>query len=696
MIVGGKKNHFHEGVGIGDTVDFNIALTREAFTILSKSIYSRPTDSIVRELASNAYDSHVRAGKADVPFTIRLPSLLDPTFSIRDYGVGMSDGDIRDTYSCYFRSTKRDSNDELGGFGLGCKTPFSYTDQFTITSIHDGQRGVYVAHMGNNGPKLTCMGIGPSDEPSGLEVSFPVERGDEWKFSHAVKEELHYFTTRPTVIGEDFSFKDGKTPILAGKGWELLPRHYRDEQVTVLLSQVAYPMTASTSNELQTLLLALNAQLLVEVPVGSVNVSVSREQLSYDDFTLAYMGKRLEEIYQEIVVLASERFAHYKADYDKQWDAAQAYEKFVHDGENHRLWVALGKPSLITNRGVDVVASTVDLWTEEYAAIADKSSRDEIVNKIGYVFLSHRSGKPVLAHRHGSPFSPIIYRDVRRITPSRIFDQYHNGIVLEGDRALIDQHLLAIGYNKPLLLASEVVKIKVEPRGESMYFFGRSSDRATQWESFFIRGDFDETRFAQAFYMVVKNYTPIIPDRYREIITSPTILHTITSGLGVYLAAKQQTFRLYGVTERFASKYDISARCFWDFLDEVLVPDSPLVRQHADSLALGKHLSTNPVVNTITHHLRWVSPSKIRTAFSDYPDLGDVMAKAWTIHHRGGESGFLKYFNIDVEPVRYITDEEISARYPFLSHVVLHTSTPEKAIEEAIKYLRYEDFRRET
>src|SRR3546814_6939713 len=40
-------------------------------------------------------------------------------------------------------STKDQSNDQIGGWGIGSKSPFSYTDQFVLVSVHDGVRSVY-------------------------------------------------------------------------------------------------------------------------------------------------------------------------------------------------------------------------------------------------------------------------------------------------------------------------------------------------------------------------------------------------------------------------------------------------------------------------------------------------------------------------------------------------------------------------
>ena len=61
---------------------FQMKSSAKAFQILSSGIYERKVEAIVRELSCNAYDSHVAAGKKDVPFKVNLPTGLDPKFSV--------------------------------------------------------------------------------------------------------------------------------------------------------------------------------------------------------------------------------------------------------------------------------------------------------------------------------------------------------------------------------------------------------------------------------------------------------------------------------------------------------------------------------------------------------------------------------------------------------------------------------------
>jgi len=114
-----KKSQEFETVNYGVSTD-NLPLL---FQMLRTNLYSDIHGSIIRELASNVVDSHIEAGKPDAVGEIewidenRLLG-VDAQLIIRDFGVGLSPERMRTVYGNYLSSTKRDSNDQTGGFGL--------------------------------------------------------------------------------------------------------------------------------------------------------------------------------------------------------------------------------------------------------------------------------------------------------------------------------------------------------------------------------------------------------------------------------------------------------------------------------------------------------------------------------------------------------------------------------------------------
>ena len=94
------------------------------FKLLRTSMYSNKIGSIVREVTSNCVDSHIEAGKLDVHIEIEyVPENTDTgkheSIIFRDYGVGLSTDRMDNVFRKYLSSTKRDSNDQIGG--LSCR-----------------------------------------------------------------------------------------------------------------------------------------------------------------------------------------------------------------------------------------------------------------------------------------------------------------------------------------------------------------------------------------------------------------------------------------------------------------------------------------------------------------------------------------------------------------------------------------------
>ena len=61
--------------GVKKSTKCGIVVNAKAFDMLARQ-YSDPIKAILQELGANAADSHVRAGKQDVPFSVKLPNSL--------------------------------------------------------------------------------------------------------------------------------------------------------------------------------------------------------------------------------------------------------------------------------------------------------------------------------------------------------------------------------------------------------------------------------------------------------------------------------------------------------------------------------------------------------------------------------------------------------------------------------------------
>lgn len=286
----------------GLTTNYGITVNGKAFRILSDTLYQNKIGSIVRELSSNASDSHIAAGKHDMPFEIHLPDAIEPYFSVRDFGVGMSDEQIRKNYCTLFESTKDCSNDQVGAFGLGSKTPFAYIDNFTIISNYNGVRRSYGAVIEANGvPVVTELSCEDTDQCNGIEIIIAVESVDHRTFRNEVAHQLRFFDTKPIIVNDsNFVFENIELDNSQIIGQFTLSNKlpYRESKHVVVQGGVGYPLdTHQVAQKMDVLninkdvitffnSLVRYQNSIIRFNIGEIEVTPSRENISYSGHTI--------------------------------------------------------------------------------------------------------------------------------------------------------------------------------------------------------------------------------------------------------------------------------------------------------------------------------------------------------------------------------------------------------------------------
>lgn len=288
---------------------FAIKASEKAFQIISQKMYKDPILAIVRELTCNGWDGQQMNQNKQQPIDVHLPTQLEPWFSIRDYGVGMSDDLIFNVYTTVFDSTKDQSNDQIGAMGLGSKTPFAYNggQAFIVTSIHQGVKGVYSAFMKNGVPDLICMSEpAPTSEPDGVEVKVPINASDFRKFVDAGNTCLPWF--QAPAVKVNVPIGERNKAIIDTPLYQLVegrPRGFNhSDRIFALMGNILYPVNKQNvdSNNFESLNRCIcdnysNKQSIVlKFAIGDVDISASREELHYDDHTISNINKRMDEV----------------------------------------------------------------------------------------------------------------------------------------------------------------------------------------------------------------------------------------------------------------------------------------------------------------------------------------------------------------------------------------------------------------
>lgn len=298
---------------------FQIAANAKAFEVLTSTMYKNVKASIVRELISNGHDGHVRKGNVDESFYVHIPTWDEPEFKVRDYGCSMDEDTMMNVYTTFFSSTKNDNNEEIGGFGLGCKVPLAYTDQFTVTTFLNGVKTDYIVCKENGTPSLHKVNSEPTTEREGTLVTVPVTDSDVDTFKNYVTTMQKYsafkFTTNmqaPEPFEEydncglpwyhnikennDLYVRVGGVPYkVDDDDLSNVEQHRRWDSIFSLEeikrelenSKIQKVMSICSFDDLA------NTPCFIDMDVGEVDVTASREALQFTEKTKIAVLKKL-------------------------------------------------------------------------------------------------------------------------------------------------------------------------------------------------------------------------------------------------------------------------------------------------------------------------------------------------------------------------------------------------------------------
>lgn len=293
--------------GVESTSSFGFHDSPHLFLVLSDGLYADKVSSVLREIGCNAMDAHIAAGKPDLPFEVKLPSAFERTFYIKDFGVGLDEEEIRRIYVQYGKSTKQQSEEETGCFGLGSKSPFAYTlktretatDGFTVEAVKAGIKRIFVCHLDDIGsPAVSKIYEGPasSDWTSGVKVSFAVQAEDISEFHRKAQDVFSWFKVRPNIIGAPVK--------LNANEYELQGSFFKytggELSSSVVMANVRYPLenellADNTPTHLREM---VRAGIVLFVPNGTVLMAPSRERLQQTERTKKGIREWLEKAYE--------------------------------------------------------------------------------------------------------------------------------------------------------------------------------------------------------------------------------------------------------------------------------------------------------------------------------------------------------------------------------------------------------------
>lgn len=255
-----------------DNSDFVASLLRDR-------IYTDKILAPIRELICNAVDANIEANSDKSVYVDMTSNDNRYIWSVRDHGLGLSEDDVRNVFGKIGSSNKRNCNKQIGMYGIGSLSPFSYTDTYHIVSYYNGVKYTYCATL-VAGSQAVSVGqlYKVSEEPTterGIEVSFDVTQ-DYWRFNIKTLEFVNNFLPNSKIQYSDY-WGDLHVPFVPLLRYEengyVFHKYQADtNHIFIRMGGVIYQ---KDHNKNGTLL----GRVCVDVPIGKLTVPPSRESL---------------------------------------------------------------------------------------------------------------------------------------------------------------------------------------------------------------------------------------------------------------------------------------------------------------------------------------------------------------------------------------------------------------------------------
>lgn len=285
--------------GIAGETQMTMKMGRKGFRILINNLYSDKPAAIVREISYNAWDAHRMANNPD-PIEITIPNYMDHNFVVKDNGIGLSPEDVRKYLGTLFESSKEHSNDQVGTWGLGAKSPFSLTESFSVESRWNGTLYKFMFFLNEEGiPSVLATGEEPTTERNGITYSLPVGANMYKEFVKAVRNQLFMMDPKPIIVNEDnFTWIESEVSrVVLNTSIIKLKENshaYTHGQHSVSMGGVIYPLDMNKLDNTTTDFLRSfsgDSRTITSFGIGVLDIQPSREGLSYDEPTVTAINQ---------------------------------------------------------------------------------------------------------------------------------------------------------------------------------------------------------------------------------------------------------------------------------------------------------------------------------------------------------------------------------------------------------------------
>lgn len=196
-----KLDVLNDSLASTDISKMSVNVDNLTYSLMIDGIYTNKLSSVIRELSTNARDSHINANNND-PFLITIKfsdKTSDILLSIKDFGTGLSKEET-ETYLCNLNaSSKRESNDAIGCFGIGSKSPFSLVDSYDFKCVKDNVlTNLNLFRINSETPRFLIETF-DTTEPNSVECLLKIKDYSLTEVLKNIYVELALFDIKPNI-----------------------------------------------------------------------------------------------------------------------------------------------------------------------------------------------------------------------------------------------------------------------------------------------------------------------------------------------------------------------------------------------------------------------------------------------------------------------------------------------------------------
>ena len=282
-------------------------------TLLS-DLYKDCYSIIPQEILSNSWDATVEACSTDpIICEIKKEMTTDKWyFAAQDFGIGISPERIK-IFGCYGKSSKRLSNDLIGMWGIGSKSPLCYTKTFYVDTVYNGIHYIYYISPNEEGiPRIDLLHSEDTELSNRSKVWFYLKKDEAKQYSyireyHSEAQKFVEGAKRKTIYFNNLVYDFDITLTDLNKFKRIEGKHFVYSeaqpfpQLHILLGQVPYELDFNLLG-----ISSISIPIAVKIESG-VMPTPTREALKYSDKSIQVIKEAIQLAATELIELANKK-----------------------------------------------------------------------------------------------------------------------------------------------------------------------------------------------------------------------------------------------------------------------------------------------------------------------------------------------------------------------------------------------------